>query len=145
MTWFDKLTITLTKNEKEMILKNNSLKRFSLHARLQSFRFAFEGLTQFFREEHNAIIHLFFTILVFAAAIYFHLSRVELAAVIFATGFVWSAELFNTAVEKLADKVSSNFDPKIKFIKDVSAAAVLVAACSASLIGTIVFLPKILL
>src|SRR5712671_5130876 len=72
------------------------------------------------------------------------LNKTKAIAVILASGFVWAAELFNTAVEKLADMVSKDFHPKIKFIKDVSAAAVLLSAITAFLTGIIIFLPKVL-
>jgi len=52
--------------------------------------------------------------------------------------------LFNTAIEKLADMVSGDFHPSIKFIKDVSAAAVMVSAMAAFITGAIIFLPKLL-
>lgn len=46
-------------------------------------------------------------------------------------GFVISAELFNTAIERIADRVQPEFDEDIKAIKDVAAGAVLVAAFTA--------------
>ena len=55
-----------------------------------------------------------------------------------------AAEFFNTAIEKLADLVSKDFDANIKFIKDVSAAAVLLAALAAFTTGAIIFIPKLL-
>jgi len=128
-----------------MITRNEFPNSFSWSARLKSFRYAFEGLTAFFAAEHNAIIHLFITIFVFIAAAFFNLNKGEWIAIIFATGFVWVTELFNTAIERLSDLVSKDFNPGIKLIKDVSAAAVFVAAVVAFLTGTIIFLPKILM
>jgi diacylglycerol kinase len=78
------------------------------------------------------------------AAIFYNVSKTELMAVIIVSALVWSAELFNTAVEKLVDLVSKDFDPRIKFIKDVSAAAVLLSAIAALLTGAIIFIPKLL-
>ncbi|TMI83412.1 MAG: diacylglycerol kinase family protein [Bacteroidetes bacterium] len=127
-----------------MITGNESPNSFSLKARLKSFRYAFEGLTGFFAAEHNAIIHLCITIFAFIAAAFFGVSKGEWIAIILATGFVWVTELFNTAIERLSDIVSKDFHPGIKFTKDVSAAAVLVAAATAFLTGAIIFLPKIL-
>jgi len=128
-----------------MITRNESPNSFSWIARFKSFRYAFGGLTAFFAEEHNAIVHLFITISVFIGAAFFDLSKGEWIAIILATGFVWVTELFNTAIERLSDLVSKDFHPGIKFVKDVSAAAVLVAAVVAFLTGVIIFLPKILM
>jgi diacylglycerol kinase (ATP) len=130
--------------KKEFIIKENQGHTFSLRARLKSFRYAFEGLNAFFNTQHNALIHLLMTVLVFIASVFYAINKTEAIAVILATGFVWAAELFNTAIEKLADMVSGEFHPSIKFIKDVSAAAVLLAATTAFVTGAIVFLPKIL-
>jgi diacylglycerol kinase (ATP) len=126
-----------------MITRNDYPNSFSWKARIKSFRYAFDGLTSFFATQHNAIIHLVLTVFVFIAAAFFHISKGEWIAIIFATGFVWATELFNTAIERLSDIVSKDFHPGIKFIKDVSAAAVLVAAVAAFLTGAIIFLPRI--
>jgi diacylglycerol kinase len=128
-----------------MITKNASPNSFSWKARLKSFRYAFAGLSGFFEAEHNAIVHLLITVFVFLAAAFFNVSKGEWIAIILVTGFVWAAELFNTAIERLSEVVSKDFHPGIKFIKDVSAAAVLVAAVVAFLTGAIIFLPKILM
>ncbi len=130
--------------KKELTIKNGVRNSFSIKARLQSFRYAFEGLNTFFSTQHNAIIHLLMTILAFATAIFLNISKGEAVAILFVTGFVWAAELFNTAIEKLADMVSKDFNPEIKFIKDVSAAAVLLSAITAFITGLIIFLPKLL-
>ncbi len=45
-------------------------------------------------------------------------------ALVLAVGFVWAAELFNTGIEKIMDFISKKQHPNIKFIKDISAAAV---------------------
>ena len=128
----------------DLTIKQKQPNSFSIKARIKSFRYAFEGLTAFFATEHNAIIHLLITILVFGAALFFNVNKGEWVAIILAAGFVWATELFNTAIERLADLVSKDFHQGIKFIKDVSAAAVLVAAVAAFLTGVIIFLPKIL-
>lgn len=128
----------------EDIIKNDRSASFSLKARFKSLGFAFEGLHAFFAAQHNAIIHSLMTILAFSAAVFFNVSKGEALAIVLATGLVWAAELFNTAIEKLADLVSKDFHPSIKFIKDVSAAAVLVSALAAFITGAIIFLPKLL-
>lgn len=63
---------------------------------------------------------------------------------IFAIGLVFAAELFNSALENLADHLSPEQHENIKKVKDLSAAAVLVSAITAIAIGCVVFLPKII-
>ena len=57
---------------------------------------------------------------------------------------VFIAELFNTALETLVNLVSPEFNPKAGHVKDISAAAVLIAAIMALIIGVLIFLPKII-
>jgi diacylglycerol kinase (ATP) len=118
-------------------------KQFSFRGRANSFRYAWEGICRFFEQEHNAWIHLFATSMVFLLACWFRVSRHEAIILILVVGFVWVAEIINTAIEKLADFVEPGFHPKIKLIKDLAAAAVLVAALIALLTGAFIFIPKI--
>ena len=69
--------------------------------------------------------------------------KAEAIGIALAIGFVWTAELFNTAIESLSDLVSKDHHPEIKFIKDVSAAAVLLSAIAAVITGAIIFIPKL--
>jgi len=118
-------------------------KTFFLSARARSFKYAFDGIINFFKAEHNSFIHLLATAAVFAAAIVLRVSGSGMIALTLAIGFVWVAELFNTAIENIMDFISAEHHPKIKLIKDLSAAAVLVAACIAIAVGCIVFIPKL--
>ena len=56
---------------------------------------------------------------------------------------VWAAECINTALERLADAVSEERHPLIKQAKDMAAAAVLVTAIGAAVIGVLVFWPHL--
>lgn len=119
-------------------------KVFSWQARGNSFTYAFEGIRAFFREEHNALLHLAATVLVVLLSFIFPVSGTEAIALVLVTGFVWAAELFNTAIEKMTDLFTKERHPSVKYIKDISAAAVLVAALAAGLTGAIIFIPKII-
>lgn len=119
-------------------------KQFSFRARASSFRFAWEGIYKFFAQEHNAWIHLTATIMVFILSWWFKVSRNEMISLVIVTGFVWAAEIFNTAIEKIMDFVAPEHHPDIKFIKDLAAAAVLVAAFIALVTGAFIFIPKII-
>ena len=120
-------------------------KRFSIAKRIKSFSFAFNGLRILFKEEHNSRVHLFATIIVIIAAILFEVNIYEWVAIVFAIGLVITVEIINTAIENIADYLTTDKNEKIKKIKDLSAAAVLISAMTALLIGLIIFLPKIIL
>jgi diacylglycerol kinase (ATP) len=117
-------------------------KEFSFRARAGSFRFAINGIKGFFRQEHNARIHLAATVAVFIAAGWLRLSGMEIILLVIVTGFVWSAEIFNTAIERIMDFISQEHHPEVKLIKDLAAAAVFIAALIAFITGVIIFIPK---
>ena len=119
-------------------------KPFSPGERLKSFRHAFRGLAQLVKREHNFRIHLVVTILVIAAGILLHISTAEWLIISISIGIVLVAEGLNSAVEQLCDIVSPVEDQRIKNIKDILAAAVLISAVIAVIIGLIIFLPDIL-
>jgi diacylglycerol kinase len=118
--------------------------RFSILSRLKSFGYAFNGLKILLKEEHNARIHLFATICVIFAGCIFQLSVYEWITIVFVIGFVWAMESVNSAIENMCDFVSPEKHQHIKKIKDLSAAAVLLAAITAFTVGLIIFLPKII-
>ncbi|MGC8802242.1 MAG: diacylglycerol kinase family protein [Bacteroidales bacterium] len=111
---------------------------------LKSFGYAFRGLGLFFKTETHAKIHLFAAVVVIVLGQCLQIKTGEWLLVIFAIALVWIAEIFNTAIEKLTDKLWGEENAQAAFIKDVAAAGVLVAAIAAVAIGIIVFLPYIL-
>ena len=116
---------------------------FSIRARAKSFQFAWQGIAAFLRREHNSWLHFIATVAVIILATAVGLSKTELLALVFAIGFVWVAEIFNTCIEHIMDFISTEKQPEIKFIKDLSAGAVLIAAVTALVTGGIIFIPKL--
>lgn len=105
-----------------------------------SFKNAFEGIINTIKHEKNLKIHLIAMICVIIAGFIFKLSQIEWIICIIMFGLVISAEMFNTALEKTLDYINSEYDPKIKFIKDASAGAVLVLAITSVIIGLVIFI-----
>jgi diacylglycerol kinase len=127
----DKLMTTMKRNEP-----------FSIKARRNSFKYAIDGMVKFFSTEHNSLLHLLATIIAIILALVLQVSKLEIVALVIVIGLVWLTELFNTAIEKIMDFITVKQDPLIRYIKDVSAAAVLVSAIVAFITGCIVFIPK---
>lgn len=117
--------------------------KFSLRKRLKSFSFAFNGLRLLLKEEHNSWIHILATVCVVIAGFIFDISAFEWIAIVFAIGLVIALELINSAIENIADFVLPEKHDKIKKVKDLAAAAVLISAVTALVIGLIIFIPKI--
>jgi len=117
--------------------------REELRGRALSFRFAFEGWWYALRTQRNAWIHAAVSAAVFALAFWLRLSRWEWAILLLATMGVWMAELFNTAVESVVDLTTPDYHPLAKVAKDVAAAAVLVGAIGAVLVGLLIMGPPL--
>lgn len=117
----------------------------NLRKAVLSFRYAGKGILDLFWLENNARIHLLAALAAVGAGYFFRISTTEWALVITQITLVWMAEGFNTALEKLSDAVSTDYHPLIKSVKDLAAGGVLLAAICALVVGTLVFLPKILL
>ena len=109
---------------------------------LKSFRYAFRGLLFLF-SERNFRIHILATILVVLFGFIFQIEKEEWFIVLILIGVVMGFEAINTCLEAICDFISPNFDERIKKIKDMAAAAVLIVAIVAAIIGIILFLPYI--
>lgn len=118
--------------------------KFKLKDRIKSFKFALNGIKLLIINEHNARIHLAASIIVLFACFALNLKSMEVTIIIMCIGLVFITEIINTAIERLADFVEPEWNAKIGIIKDYSAGAVLIAAVISSLIGTIIFLPKLI-
>lgn len=110
---------------------------------LKSFKFALKGIYYFFKNENNARVHLLASVVVIAAGIICRLERSEWFWIILSIAIVWITEALNTAIEKLVDLVSPEFNHKAGTIKDLAAGAVLFAALFALIIGSVIFIPRI--
>lgn len=108
------------------------IKNQSLLARL---RFAWAGLLYGLRAEHSLRIQASVFLIVVAALIWLRPGTLWWALVLLASGGVFSAELFNTTLEHLADHLHPEMHPQIRVVKDCAAAAVLVAAFGALAVG----------
>lgn len=111
------------------------------HSRFHSFGYAFEGMRHALLHEANMRIHLLAAIVIIIAGFIRHISKWQWAAILICIAFVWVAELFNTCIERLCDMYGGNaYNTTIKIIKDVAAAAVLVASLASAIVGIIIFI-----
>ena len=118
-------------------------KPFSPKARVRSFTFALRGFAYVIRTQHNMWVHLLAGLAVVAFGLFLHLSRADWLWLIASIAFVIFAEIMNSAFEFLCDVVTKEFNPAVEKAKNIAAAAVLVAAFAAVLIGLLVFWPPV--
>lgn len=117
--------------------------KFSLKRRIESFKYAFDGLKTLLLEEHNARIHIVISVIVIGLGFFFDISRMEWISICLSIGLVISMETINSAIEGLCDFISPQKDERIKKVKDLAAFAVLFCAFIAVIAGLIIFIPKI--
>ncbi len=109
---------------------------------LKGFHYAWKGILLVFSTERNMKVHLLATVLVLVLGFWLCISTVEWFVCLLCIGVVLSAEMFNTAIEILTDKVSPEKSVVAEKVKDISAGAVLVVAIISAIIGTRIFFPK---
>jgi diacylglycerol kinase len=114
-----------------------------IKSRYSSFTYALKGLRILLTTQPNFVIHIVSGVLVTLAGFYFHISPGEWVAVVLTIIIVLLTEVFNTAIEFIVDLVSPEYHPIAGKIKDISAAAVLLSAIGAVVIGLIVFGPRV--
>jgi diacylglycerol kinase (ATP) len=112
-------------------------------SRALSFRYAFAGWWFVIRTQRNAWIHATVSIAVIIVSFWLGLSPHDWAVIVLAIAMVWTAEFLNTALEAVVDLASPQQHYLAKVGKDVGAAAVLIAAGSAALIGLLILGPPL--
>jgi diacylglycerol kinase len=105
---------------------------------IKSLSFALNGLKLVLKEKHFKI-HLVLAVLVLLLGFYFHVNKTEWLVVLFCISIVLSLETINTAIEYFVDLVEPNQNIKAGAIKDLSAAAVLIASIISVIIGIMIF------
>ncbi len=112
--------------------RSSSHKNQPFHRRVG---FALSGMRVAFMTEGNFRIHGIALLCVVALLIVGRAEPVWWALVLLTSGTVMAAELFNTAIENLADHLHPDIHPRVRIVKDCAAAAVLVSAIAAIAVG----------
>lgn len=111
---------------------------------INAFKHAFRGFGHALKHEMNFKIQFVVAAMVIMLGYYLNINSSEWIFIIGTIVLVLSLELLNSAIEKTCNLISKEYHPAIKIIKDIAAGAVLLAALGASIIGGIIFLPKII-
>lgn len=94
-------------------------KGFALRRKMRVF---FVGLRTAVVGDVSVTIQTILSLLVLGVSIWLH-EWVDVLLILIVTGYMLSAELFNTAIEAICDYLQPNHDPRIGAIKDIAAAA----------------------
>lgn len=111
---------------------------------INSFKYAFTGMWSAYKSERNMKIHIAVAILVILFGVFLQINTYEWIACTVCFAMVIGAEMFNTAIETVVDIAMPKKDERAKKAKDVAAGGVLAFAIGSAIIGSIIFIPKII-
>lgn len=106
--------------------------------------YAYKGFLYALKTQPNFQIQIIVLVISVATGFYFKIETLEWLVLLLAIGVVISAELFNTAIEKILDFISPEYNKQAGLMKDIAAGAVLFSSIMAAIIGIIIFVPKII-
>lgn len=115
-----------------------------MKAWLLRFACAFRGLGRTLATEPSGRVHAVCAAAVVGMGLWLRVSAVEWAVLALATGAVIGAEALNSAIERLADRVTTEREEPIRLLKDAAAGGVLAIAIGAALAALAVFGPRLL-
>ncbi|MPT33312.1 MAG: diacylglycerol kinase family protein [Chryseobacterium sp.] len=107
----------------------------------KSVLFTLRGIIWILRNERNFQFHILGLIINLFLIVFFGLSNIETALIIFCCFFVLVTEALNTCVEKICDHIQPEFDQRIGIIKDLAGGAVLLSVIVSICVGTLVYWP----
>lgn len=110
---------------------------------IDSFKYAFNGLVYGIKNERNIKIHFCIMIIIIFMGILFNINLIEWSLCIILFGMVISLEYVNTSLESVVDICSPEKNELAKVAKDMAASAVVVSAIISSIVGMLIFFPKI--
>lgn len=104
-----------------------------------SFVNALRGVFYMLQSERNFQIEFLALLINLFLIFYLQLSSLDTILILMVSFGVLSAEIFNTAIEKMCDVIQPEFDKRIGFIKDISAGAVILMTTASVIVGIIVY------
>lgn len=113
----------------------------TIRKHLASYRYSIHGIWLAFRYEANMLIHCSAALMVILLNSLLGVSKMEWLITLMLIGLAWMAEIFNTAIERLADRVTKEHDALIGQVKDLASGAVLVICGFAVICAIIIYVP----
>lgn len=110
---------------------------------IRSIGYALEGIKYTVRTQRNMRIHILVSAPTLVLSLYLKMPLMELLFIWLCIGIVFSAEMMNTAVERLVDLASPEYHPLAKLAKDAAAGAVLTIAIFCAIAVLILLLPRL--
>ncbi|MGO1579908.1 MAG: diacylglycerol kinase [Peptoniphilaceae bacterium] len=110
---------------------------------IASFNYAVQGIISALKTEKNMKFHYIAALGIIFLSLFMNFNRVEFMIMIFSITFVVASEMFNTAIERTVDLIVQDYNPIAKYIKDISAGAVLISSINALIVAYLLFYDRI--
>lgn len=116
---------------------------FKFHGLIESFKIAALGIFYLFLYHRNMRIIFMLGIAAFLMGVYFELKGIEQVILCITITLVFMAEIFNTAIEMLMNMLTTKYQTRIKLVKDIAAAVVLITSLNSLAVGYMLFFRKL--
>ena len=120
------------------------MKRNKKRTFIDSLKDCLNGLNFIMISEHNFKREIILGIIALITSYFLKISKIEYIIILLVIALVIVSEIFNTAIEKVVDLYTKEYNEIAKIAKDVSAFAVLTMCMFALITGIIIFVPKII-
>ncbi len=122
------------------------MSKFSTNNFIKSINYAIRGLRLMFKSQKNFRRQLLFAVIVFLFAWFLKFNYIEFCIVIISVSLVLLAEMLNSVIEFTIDSYTKNkYSKLVEMAKDMAAGTVLFATMISTLLGSILFINKIIL
>ncbi|HTN77187.1 MAG TPA: diacylglycerol kinase [Pirellulaceae bacterium] len=111
---------------------------------LRKFAAALAGIVQGMAGQASFLIHLPMAGLVIGAGAFLQVSRHDWCLLLLCIALVLAAELFNSALERLAKAITREENEHLRAGLDMASGAVLMVALGAAAVGLLVLLPHLI-
>jgi len=102
---------------------------------------AWRGFAQVWQDEQNFRIEVIIALFVVVLMFYFHITVKEVIILLLVIFTVLILEIINTVMERMVDILKPKIHHYVRVLKDMMAAAVLLASIAAIVIGILIFYP----
>lgn len=103
---------------------------------------ALTGIKDAIKTERNLRFDMVVAVIIIVFGFIFRINHMEWIICLLSIGMMLFAELINTAVETVVDLCTREKNELARRAKDISAGAVLILAINVSIVGIIIFIPR---
>jgi len=117
---------------------------FNIKRFYKSFHYALQGIHYSLQHDQNLVVHFIIACFIILFSLLLDVSPLEMGILGVAILVMISAEMVNSAIEKMVDLITKEHRAEAKIAKDVAAGMVLLTSIGSAIITILIFFPYIL-